>query len=105
MFGVKKIIAVLDAGMEEEFTLTDGTARVNWLKRDELFDFERVEIIQASDYDVERFCVQVGNDMDRFRRGGYQKMACIVDPRCSLSENTIKNLMRMFGTVSVENAL
>jgi len=103
MCGVRENIATLDAGMEEEFVCIDGVARINWLKRGSLFDFERVEIVQASDYDVERFCVQVGDDMDGFRRAEYQQMSCIVDPKSGLSENTINILRSMFGAVSVES--
>jgi hypothetical protein len=100
MFGVKKIIATLDAGMEEDFICANGTVRGNWLKRVDLFDFDRVEIIQASDYDVERFCIQVGKDMDNLRRKRYRKMPCIVDPRCGLSESAMNMLRSRFGKVS-----
>jgi len=102
MFGIREIIATLDTGIEAEFICTAGVARINWLKRGNLFDFNRVEIVRSSDYDVKRFCVQVGNDMDGFRRGEYGKMSCVVDPRCALSENTIKILKSMFGNISVE---
>jgi len=104
MFGVREIIAILDMEMEGEFLCTDDIARINWLKFGNVFDFERVEIVQASDYDVERFCVQVGNDMDKFRRRRYRKMSCVVAPQCDLSENTINILRSMFGDVSVESS-
>ncbi len=104
MFGAGEIIATIDAGMEEEFICANGVVRGNWLKRvdlfDFVFDFDRVEIIQASDYDVERFCIQVGNDMDGLRRKKYHRMPCIVYPQCGLSESTMNMLRARFGDVS-----
>jgi hypothetical protein len=74
---------------------------INWLVERELFDFDEVEIIQASDEEVERFAVQVGNDTDPLRKPRYQKMGCVVSPDCRLSENTLRILERMFGWVTV----
>ena len=99
MFGVREIIATLDAGMEEEFICANDVVRGNWLKRDALFDFDRVEIIKASDYDVERFCIQVGNDTDNFRNRRYEKMMYAVSPQCRLLENTMRILKGTFGEV------
>jgi hypothetical protein len=96
---VTEVIAVLDTEMDEELSCADGVARVSYLKRDAPFDFDRVEIIRAGDYEVERFCIQVGNDADPFRKGRYRKMRCVVAPECRLSENTTRILRSMFGRV------
>ena len=93
------VIAVLDTEMGEELSSSDGVLRVSYLKRDAPFDFDRVEIVRASDYEVERFCVQVGNDTDPFRKGRYRQMQCLVAPGCRLSENTLRILGSMFGQV------
>jgi hypothetical protein len=77
----------------------DGLLRVNWLARRELFDFDRIEIIQATDEDVERFAVQVGNDTDPVREPRYPGMACSIGPECQLSENTLRVLRHTFGPV------
>jgi HEAT repeat protein len=98
-FGVREIIALLDERMEEEFVCNDGIAKINWLTRDALFDFDRVEIVKASDDDVERFCLQVENDKDNFRNRGYRKMLCLVSPQCHLIENTMRILSLTFGEV------
>jgi hypothetical protein len=82
--------------------LHDGALTINWLNRRELFDFDRVAIIHASDEMVERFAVQVGNDTDPLRREDYPTMACTVSPTCLLTENTFKILRRTFGRVTVE---
>ena len=63
--------------------------------------FDEVEIVQATDEDVERFAVQVGNDTDPKRKPRYQEMRCVVSPECRLSENSMRILERMFGAVEV----
>ncbi len=92
-----RVVAVLDSRMDTERVLQDGTLRVNWLARRALFDFDEVEIVQASDEDVERFAVQVGNDTDDFRRSRYKEMSCTIVPNCGLSENTLRILKNTFG--------
>ena len=96
---VREVVAVLDAETRQELSCADGVARVSYLKRNAPFDFDRVEIVRASDYEVERFCVQVGNDTDPFRRERYRQMRCLVAPGCRLSENTLRILGSMFGQV------
>ncbi len=99
------IIAILDNRKDDERSECDGILRVNWLKRHSLFDFDEVEIIRASDEDVERFAVQVGNDNDSVRRPLYQKMRCTVAFDCELTENTLRVLRSMFGNVEVKSKL
>jgi HEAT repeat protein len=101
-FAVREIIALLDAEMEEEFVCNDGVAKINWLTRGALFDFDRVEIVKASDDDVERFCLQVENDKDNFRNRRYRTMICLVSPQCHLIENTMRILRTTFGEVVVK---
>ena len=81
--------------------LQDGVLYVNWLQHRSLFDFDRVEIIQATDEEIERFVVQVGNDTDLVRQIRYPQMRCQVSPDCHLSENTLRVLRTRFGEVTV----
>ncbi len=99
----KAVIAVLD----REITLgyeQQGVQylRVNWLRQRALFDFDAVEIVQATDEEVERFAVQVGNDTDLIRTPKYRQMPCTVSTECGLSENTMRILQRTFGQVRVK---
>jgi hypothetical protein len=96
------VVAVLDTSWGKVQAEEDGLLQVNWLIHRTLFDFDRIKIIQATDEDVERFAVQVGNDTDPFRRLRYQQMSCVVGSECRLSENTIRILERMFGQVERE---
>ena len=94
---VSQVIVVLDTGMMKGKEIAGDKLRVNWMKRKSLFDFDRVEIVQATDEDVERFAIQVGNDTDDYRQERYPKMRCVVS--CELSENTIRILSSLFGQV------
>ena len=95
-----EVVAILDTTtIHEERTQIDNQVRVNWLARRILFDFDRIEIIRASDEDVERFAVQIGNDTDPFRKPRYEQMYCLIGPECHLSENTLRILQHTFGEV------
>ncbi len=95
------VVAVLDAAWQGVQGRRGGLLRINWLARRALFDFDRVEIVQASDEDVERFAVQVGNDTDPFRKSCYAQMRCAVAPACGLSDNTLRILENTFGQVEM----
>jgi len=94
-----EVVAVLDQAWREEQSQQNGLLRVNWLTRRNLFDSDRVEIIQATDEEVERFAVQVGNDTDAVRKPRYKEMSCLIAPDCHLSENTWRILRSLFGEV------
>ncbi len=95
------IVAVLDAAWRGAQAQRGGLLWVNWQARRALFDFDRVEIIRATDEDVERFAMQAGNDTDPFRRPRYAQMHCVVNPACGLSENTLRILESTFGRVEM----
>ncbi len=97
---IKQLIAVLDKNMSSKLLCEEQTARGNWLKFGKLFDFDSVEIISATDKQVERFCIAVGNDTDPFRQD-YKKMVCLI--KCELSENTMRILRNMFRKVKKFN--
>src|SRR5262245_36442491 len=71
--------------------------RISWLAYGRLFDFDKIEIIQVTDEDVERFAIQIGNDVDKERRKIYSKMLCLISSDCGLSENTIWILTKGIG--------
>jgi hypothetical protein len=99
MLDVEEVVAVLDTEMGLELSFAHAVIRASYLGHNAPFDFDRVEIARAGDYEVERFCVQVGNDADPFRRGRYRQMRCLVSEECNLSENTMRILGSMFGQV------
>lgn len=77
------------------------TLWVNWLRYRQLFDFDEVELVDASEEDVERFDTQVRNDPDKIRQKEYKKMLCTVGFTCHLSENTLRSLRHTFGRVEI----
>lgn len=94
-----RAVAVLDRRASKEVVWRDGEAIVNWLKHRKLFDFDRVEIADASDEDVQRFAVQVGNDTDQYRRKRCRQMPVTIAPGCRIEENTLRILQGMFGEI------
>ncbi len=73
--------------------------RVNWLAKQQLFDFDQVEIGVAGDKTVTQFCMEIGNDMDPQRTGRYATMICTLTPEASLNTNTLNILNRTFAKV------
>lgn len=100
-----QIVVILDRQMIKEQSSNGDVLRVNWLTRRQLFDFDKVEIVQASDEEVERFAVQVGNDTDRVRQPRYKQMQCVVSTTCELSENTLRILRHTFGQISIKELI
>ena len=94
-----EVTVILDRSQEIRFIKREDELRVNWLHHPELFDFDRVDILDATNEDVERFAVQVGNDTDEIRRQKYKQMRCVIAPTCELSDNTLRVLQQTFGEV------
>ena len=93
-------MAVLDNSWNESHSQEGGLLRVNTLTHRAMFDFDGVEVAQATDEEVERFAMRVGNDTDSFRKPRYEQMRCII--KCELSENALRILESMFGKVEQE---
>ncbi|MCP4373745.1 MAG: hypothetical protein GY797_37435 [Deltaproteobacteria bacterium] len=100
-----EVVAILDNQLAEEQQKEGWRLHINWVIRRSLFDFDKVVIIQATDEEVERFAVQVGNDTDELRKPKYTKMRCDVSADCKLSENTIRVLRHTFGDVKIQEAV
>ena len=96
-----QLVAVLDSTWEE--TREDGNdcLRLNALQAAPLIEFDRVEIIRATDRQVEGFLIALGNDSDRQRQAHYRRATCIIGPNAGLSENTVRLLERQFTQVDV----
>jgi hypothetical protein len=99
-----QVVAVLNAGsMSDTVRQQDDSVRINWLALRQPFDFDQVEIEQASDEDIERFAMQVGNDTDAYRQPRYKRMRCLVNASCELSDNTWRILRKTFGELELVN--
>ena len=102
-FEVDRIVAVLDNRSNSKPVQQELTLTVNWLNHRKPFDFDAIKIIRATDEDVERFAVQVGNDTDPVRQPRYKQMRCQISSGCKLSENTLRILRRTFRQVNIED--
>jgi hypothetical protein len=92
-------VLVLDDRMAEERTFTDGVFLVNALRTPTFCDCDRILITRASEYEVERFCIRMGNDTDPFRTGRHKRLPVTVC--CALPENSRRILGSLFGKVTV----
>ena len=99
---VNKVVALLDAEHQEGKYQENDLLLINWSVERRLFDFDEIIIVQASDEDVERFAVQIGNDTDGIRKPIYKDIRCTISPGCKLSENTLRILRRMIGQVEIK---
>jgi hypothetical protein len=104
-FEAAQVVVVLDARWTKVLSRRQERLRLNWLRRRVVFDFDWVEIKQASDEDVERFAVQVGNDTDPVRQPRYSELPCFIAATCRLSPNTLRILEHTFGVVEQKKAV
>ncbi len=96
-----KVVAVIDTQMIAKYSKQDEVLQLNWLAHNEVFDFDEVYINHATDYDIERFAVQIGNDTDKVRIPRYGQMRCTISEHCKLSENTMRILHHTFGQIKM----
>ena len=96
---VQSAIATIDQDMKSHLHYAGHTLRVNWLAKQQLFDFDQVEVGWAEDKTVTRFCMEIGNDMDPQRTERYANMACTLTPKASLNTNTLNILNKTFAIV------
>ena len=99
-----KVVAVLDAAMKEARVRDGDELRVNALAHGDVFDFDSVEIANATDEDVERFAMQVGNDVDDVRRRRYKGMDCAVAQESGVSEGAVRTLRSQFPRATTSHA-
>ncbi len=93
---VDKVVAVLDDQRKKRHHFRDGILRVYWQSYRRMFDFDEIQIVYATDKDVESFAMQISNDIDSIRRPHYKHMPYRIDPACKLSENTQKLIKHVF---------
>ncbi|RMH68360.1 MAG: HEAT repeat domain-containing protein [Gemmatimonadetes bacterium] len=111
---ITEVVAVFDLSRSDPRWQDDDRLYINVQIDPQLYDFDRVEILNTTDEAVEAFCIRVKNDEDEFRRPNYRKIPVFV--HCPLTENTmicrlqssagitgdtIRILKHTFGTVEV----
>jgi len=98
--GVKEVVAVLDNHGGYYPQQRNAVLRVNWLENKLPFDFDRVEVVDATDTEVEQFHRQMKYQADPQIQKRLPKMQCVVNAQCRFErENTMTLLRQTFGAV------
>ena len=99
--GINKVAVVLDEDYSVEVEMDSTSCRVNYFVYKDMFDFNEVEIIKASEKAIEQFCYLIHQDDDPFRKGGYKKMTCMVHKSANVSGNSMAILKNLFKKVII----
>jgi len=98
--GVKEVVGVLDHGGSYP-QQNAGVLRINWLAKKLPFDFDRVEVIGATDTEAEEFVRQMRYQSDLQMQKRLPKMQCVVNAQCRFErENTMTLLRQTFCSVT-----
>ncbi|GEM_PF-2389968 len=98
----EEVVAILHQKWNSASMVKGGRLYVNADKRGGLFDFDRVEIHEADDVQVERFVMAVSNDPDAERRG--RRRRCTINPQISLSQHTANMLDAVFQVARAQHS-
>jgi len=100
--GVQEVVAVLDNHGNSYPQQKGDVLKVNWLKQKQPFDFDEVEIIAATDEQVEEFVRQTRFDSD-IPAQKLRDMPCQINTQCRFQRtNTMTILEQIFGNVTRE---
>lgn len=103
--GISTVIAMMDRKMKRTIMVDGEAVRVNYFTNTQHFDFDAIEIVSADNYDIERFCVRIGNDGDPFRLARYPSLTCYVYSDAKLTEGMFAMLRNIFPLVTERFAL
>lgn len=93
------VVAALNRRMSGRFTMRGRTLYVNWFAVERAFDFDSVEITDATDTDIERFIIRLGNDTPG--RARFKHITCTLVHTNPLRPETLNLLKDTFGNVMV----
>jgi hypothetical protein len=97
----RRIVAVLDRnwkGDQAPHPEDSNVLCVSGLTRGVAMDADSIEIVDASDEQIERFVMSVHNDTDEYRRTLYPRLVCHVAPHIP-STQTVNRLRETFADV------
>lgn len=98
---VQGIVGVLSRGWQDRMRAEDSLLLVNAMQVGAQADYDRIEIRDAGDVDVERFVIAIRNDTDEFRRGRARSLGCHVAANCGISTQSRRMLEGTFGRVEM----
>lgn len=97
--GIRRVVVVLDNQGVWVESAHRGTLQVNWLAHRKPFDFDTVEVVSATDEEVEAFTNQMRFESEERIASRLLKMDCRVHVQCDLKDGTIRLLRLTFGKV------
>ena len=102
--GIRAVVAVLDQ-QEPRTVWQDGDVlRINWLAHKEPIEFDAVEVLRASDDDVDAFVKYARFETIEQVQRRLRKMRCVIGGECRFvrADTTKMNLEHTFGTVTAQ---
>ena len=80
-------------------SLDDGVFEVNYLAHDELFDFDRVEIINVSDEVIEKFMMKLSKNHNNLLCKKCGEIDCRIYGNGGISPSNVELLSTIFHNV------
>lgn len=87
---IHEVVAVLDLNMHSPAMLEDGVFEVNYIKHNDLFDFDKVEIVNASDSIFDSFTKKLALNSNQFLLKKCNEIECVIHNNCGLSPGNIE---------------
>ncbi|MCD6217053.1 HEAT repeat domain-containing protein [bacterium] len=96
---IREVVAVLDLNMHLPALLDDGVLEVNYIKHNELFDFDKVEIVNVSDSIFDSFCKKLSLNSNQLLLKKCSEIDCVIHDNCGLSPNKLEIPANIFRNV------
>ena len=95
----RHVVCVLDQAENSVIVPSGPDLHLNCFAHPDGFDFDAVEVVNATDEQVERLVMSMANETDPFRRKLFARATCSVATTCPLSTNSLRLLNRTFRHV------
>lgn len=96
---IREVVAVLDLHMHLPALLEDGVFEVNYIKHNDLFDFDKVEIVNISDAIFDSFCKKLSLNSNQLLLKKCSEIDCVIHENCGLSPNKLEIPANIFRNV------
>lgn len=96
---IREVVAVLDLNMHLPALLEDGVFEVNYIKHNDLFDFDKVEIVNISDSIFDSFYKKLSLNSNQLLLKKCREIDCVIHENCGLSLNKLEIPANIFRKV------
>ena len=91
---IDEVVVILDRIMDSEFEKKGNILFVNWFKINKPFDFDKIKITNADDFDVEKFVMIIRNRGDAMIQDRMKEIPVEIGSQVNISKNKL-NLLEM----------